>query len=70
MTVNDFIEVIDRDSIDNLIVLFKGKQYIFRAAEPIDAGELGEKAIRKIELETVDYDGWINAIIYILNKEE
>ena len=65
MTVNDFIKVIDRDSIYDLIMLLKGKKYVFRAAEPIDAGELGEKAIRKIELETVDYDGWINAIIYV-----
>lgn len=65
MTVNDFIKVIDRDSIYDLIVLFKGKKYVFRAAEPIDVGELGEKAILKIELETVDYDGWINAIIYV-----
>lgn len=65
MTVNDFIKVIDKDSIYNLIVLFKGKQYIFRATEPIDVGELCEKAILEIELETVDYDGWINAIIHV-----
>lgn len=65
MTVNDFIKAIDRDSIYNLIVLFEGKKYVFRAAEHIDAGELGEKTILKIELETVDYDGWIDAIIYV-----
>lgn len=65
MTVNDFIKVIDRESIYNLIVLFKDKKYVFRASEPIDAGELCEKVVLKIELETVDYDGWIDAIIYI-----
>lgn len=63
MTVNDFIKVIDSDSIYNLIVKFKGKKYVFKAAEPIDVGELGEKNILKIELETVDYDGWINVIV-------
>lgn len=65
MTVNDFIKVIDKDSISNLIIVSNDKKYVFSIAESIYVGELGEKVVLKIELETVDYDGWIDAILYV-----
>lgn len=65
MTVNDFIKVINRDSIYDIDVIFKGELYVFRAAESIDVGELGEKTIIEIDFETVDFYDWNNAILYV-----